>query len=96
MSQTSYQQDPNPGLEGGLVDVSFQNEIVTGIANEAITFGRFVFRAAAGAADDRPPRVGLPTATGEVTGPLGIGFAINEVTLAGAGELVVVEYNPQN
>lgn len=86
MSQTSYQQDPNPGLEGQLVDASPYNEIVTGVAEAAIIFGRFVFRSAAGAADDRPPMVDTPALTGDVTGPLLIGVAMSDPTKeAGAG-----------
>ncbi len=90
MSQTSYQEDPNAYLEGQLVDVSFQNEIISGISDLAtITFGRFVYRSGAGAADDRPPRVAVPSNTVHVTGPLGIGFAINELTLEAPGGYAV-------
>ncbi len=81
MSQTAYQQDPNVAVEGQLVDISFAKDIVTGVAEVAITFGRFVFRSAAGAADDRPPVVDVPDVTTDVTGPLGIGFAMSDVTI---------------
>ena len=81
MSQTAYQQDPDVALEGQLVDISFAKDIVSGIAEVAITFGRFVHRSLAGAADDRPPVVDVPRLTGEVTGGTLIGVAMSDVTL---------------
>lgn len=81
MSQTAYQQDPTVALEGQLVDTSFAKDIVTGIAEVAIPFGRFVHRSVAGAADDRPPVVDVPRLTGEVTGGTLIGVAMSDVTL---------------
>jgi len=85
MSQTAYQQDPTVALEGGLVDISTDRDLITGTADAAIIFGRFVHRVAGGPADDRPPRVDLPALTGDVTGATGIGFATNDVTIEAPG-----------
>jgi hypothetical protein len=81
MSQTAYTQEPAVALEGMLVDASFDKDIVSGIAEVDITFGKFVFRSAAGAADDRPPVVDVPDLTTDVTGPLLIGVALSDVTI---------------
>lgn len=81
MSQTSYQQDPNPAVEGMLVDISFDKDIRSAAAQGTIPFGRFVTRVAGGASDDIPPGCDLPTTTGGVTGAAGLGFAMSDLTL---------------
>lgn len=81
MSQTAYTQDPAVAVEGMLVDASPNFDLITAVANVAISFGRFVHQVAGGGADDRPPRVALPTATGEVTGTTQVGFSLKDTTL---------------
>lgn len=80
MSQLTYTQDPAVALEGLAVDVSFDKDIITAIAQLTIPFGRAVVRTTGGAADDRPPGCKLPVATGEVTGGGFLGFAMNDTT----------------
>lgn len=80
MSQTAYQQDPNVAIEGMLADLGV-HEVRTAIANEAIAFGLGVTREAGGAADDRPPRAGLPDAAGDVTSGLFLGIARADTTI---------------
>lgn len=85
MSQTTYTQYAPEGLEGLKADMQ-SADILTGVANATIPFGRFVHRVAGGAADDRPPRVALPALTGDVTGQTGIGFSMRETSLTDANE----------
>lgn len=80
MSQLAYQQDPNVAIEGMLVDLG-PKELRTAIANEAIAFGLAVTREAGGAADDRPPRAGLPDAAADITGGVFLGIARADTTI---------------
>jgi len=79
MSQTSYQQDPNPAVEGMLADTSLDKEIRSAIADEDITFGRWVARTSG----DETPRAVLPTTAGEIAWDVGLGIALSDVTLEG-------------
>lgn len=80
MSQTAYTQDPAVAIEGMLADLGV-NELRTAIANETISFGLGVTREAGGAADDRPPRGGLPNAAGDVTGGVFLGISRADTTI---------------
>lgn len=83
MSQTSYQQDPNPAVEGMLADVSLDREIRSAIPQEDVAFGRFVSYVAGAGDEDRTPHCVLPSTAGEITGNGALGFALNDITLEG-------------
>lgn len=80
MSQLAYTQDPAVAIEGMLADLGVR-ELRTAVANEAIAFGLGVTREAGGAADDRPPRAGLPDAAGDITSGLFLGIARADVSI---------------
>jgi len=81
MAQLTYSQDPAVAVEGLLFDVSFHNVIETGMATEAITFGRCVARVAGAIATDIPPDIQLPAAAADITSGVFCGIALHDVTL---------------
>ena len=81
MSQTAYTQDPAFGTPGLLFDVSRVQDIVTGIAQEVLPFGRAVARIAIAGTDDAPPGFDFVDAAGDIDWNLLVGFALSDVTL---------------
>lgn len=85
MSQTAYTQDPAVAVEGLLYDLSPRNDIVSGIATEAIPFGRAVAYVTGGLASERPPHLALTAVAADVNTGIFVGITRNEVTLEDPG-----------